>query len=101
LARHAREHGPVEGHTCLGKLVQGTVCKVLNEREVEPHKVRPYLERRDSEFKQKMAAILCAYRQVKLIKETAAAAKEELGDAGAICPGLRSARPGRFSSPEP
>ncbi len=23
LARHAREHGPAEGHACLGKLVQG------------------------------------------------------------------------------
>jgi transposase len=31
LARHAREHGPVEGHGCLAKLVQGTVCKILNE----------------------------------------------------------------------
>jgi transposase len=27
LARHAREHGPAEGHGCLAKLVQGTVCK--------------------------------------------------------------------------
>ena len=25
LARHAREHGPAEGHACLGKLAQGTV----------------------------------------------------------------------------
>jgi hypothetical protein len=25
LARHAREHGPAEGHPCLDKLVQGTV----------------------------------------------------------------------------
>src|SRR6266446_7046161 len=24
LARHAREHGPAEGHTCLAKLAQGT-----------------------------------------------------------------------------
>src|SRR6266508_3834754 len=29
LARHAREHGPAEGHACLGKLIQGTVCKIL------------------------------------------------------------------------
>jgi putative DNA primase/helicase len=26
LARHAREHGPAEGHLCLAKVVQGTVC---------------------------------------------------------------------------
>jgi hypothetical protein len=30
LARHAREHGPAEGHPCLANLVQGTVCKILN-----------------------------------------------------------------------
>ena len=65
LARHAREHGPAEGHACLGKLVQGTVCKILNEQEVKPHKVRYYLERRDPEFKQKMAEVLCVYREVK------------------------------------
>ncbi len=84
LARHAREHGPAEGHACLGKLVQGTVCKILNEQEVKPHKVRYYLERRDPEFKQKMAEVLCVYREVKLIKETAAAAKQEPSDAVAI-----------------
>ena len=30
LARHAREHGPSEGHTCLAKLAQGTLCNILN-----------------------------------------------------------------------
>ena len=84
LARHAREHGPREGHTGLAKLAQGTLCKILNAREIKPHKVRYYLERRDPEFKQKMAEVLCVYREVKLIKETAAAAKEEPSDAVAI-----------------
>jgi transposase len=84
LARHAREYGPAEGHTCLSKLVQGTVCKILNEEEVKPHKVRYYLERRDPEFKKKMAEVLCVYREVKIIKETAAAAKQKLSDAVAI-----------------
>ena len=31
LARHAREHGPSEGHPCLAKLAQGTLCNSLNE----------------------------------------------------------------------
>ena len=61
-----------EGHACLAKLAQGTVCNILNEQEIKPHKVRYYLERRDPEFKQKMAEVLCVYREVKLIKETAA-----------------------------
>src|SRR5260370_25851141 len=54
LARHAREHEPAEGHPCLAKLAQGTLCNILNEQEIKPHKVRYYLERRDPEFKQKM-----------------------------------------------
>src|ERR1700757_2040983 len=84
LAPPAREHGPAEGHACLGKLVQGTLCKILNEQEVKPHKVRYYLERRDPEFKAKMAEVLCVYREVKIIKETAAASKKEPSDAVAI-----------------
>jgi transposase len=46
LARHAREHGPTAGHECLARLVQGTVCKILGQEEIKPHKVRYYLERR-------------------------------------------------------
>ena len=49
LARHAQEPGPAEGHPCFQKLSQGTVCKILNEQEIKPHKVRYYLERRDPE----------------------------------------------------
>jgi transposase len=84
LARHAREYGPAQGHTCLAKLAQGTLCNILNAQEVKPHKVRYYLERRDPEFKQKMAEVLYVYREVRLIKETAAAAKQEPSDAVAI-----------------
>src|SRR5215469_14131637 len=63
LARHAREHAPAAGHECLAALVQGTVCKILGREEVKPHKVRYYLERRDAEFEQKMAEVLCVYRE--------------------------------------
>jgi hypothetical protein len=84
LARHVRERAPAEGHTCLAKLAQGTLCNILNEQEIKPHKIRYYLERRDPEFKQKMAEVLCVYREVKLIKETASAAKQEPSDAVAI-----------------
>jgi transposase len=84
LAAHVRERGPREGHDCLGKLAQGTLCKVLNEQEIKPHKVRYYLERRAPDFKPKMAEVLCVYREVKIIKETAAKAKQKPSDAVAI-----------------
>src|ERR1700732_3906121 len=68
LAAHARQHGPSAGHPSLGKLAQGTVCKILAEQEVQPHKVRYYLEQRDPEFEPKMAEILCVYRQVAILR---------------------------------
>jgi len=76
LARHAREHGAAAGHECLANLVQGTVCKILGQEEVKPHKVRYYLERRDAEFEQKMAEVLCVYREVQILKKAAARAKK-------------------------
>lgn len=66
LARHAREHGPAAGHPCLARIVQGTVCKILARQELKPHKVRYYLERRDAAFEEKMAEVLCVYREVAL-----------------------------------
>ena len=68
LAAHARQHGPAAGHPSLGKLAQGTVCKILAEQEVKPHKLRYYLEQRDPEFEPKMAEILCVYRQVAMLR---------------------------------
>jgi transposase len=75
LARHAREHGPAAGHDCLARLVQGTVCKLLGQEEIKPHKVRYYLENRDAEFEQKMAEVLCVYREVEVLKEAPAKSK--------------------------
>jgi len=72
LARHARERGPAAGHECLANLVQGTVCKILGQEELKPHKVRYYLECRDAEFEQKMAEVLCVYRKVQVLKKAAA-----------------------------
>jgi len=69
LARHAREHGPAAGHDCLVNLAQGTVCKMLSQEEVKPHKVRYYLERRDADFEAKMAQVLCVYREVEILKQ--------------------------------
>jgi transposase len=84
LARHAREHGPAEGHECLRQLAQGTLCKILNQEEVKPHKVRYYLERRDPQFAEKMAEVLCVYRKVKVMKEAAAAAKDKPDEVVAV-----------------
>ena len=91
---HAREHGPAEGHACLANLAQGTVCKILDQEQVKPHKVRYYLEQRDPEFAEKMAQVLCVYRKVKLLKK-AAVSKNKLNDAMAPFQHHASLIPGR------
>jgi transposase len=68
LAHHARLQGPAAGHPCLAQIVQGTICKILAREEVKPHKVRYYLERRDPAFDQKMAEVLCIYREVAVLR---------------------------------
>src|SRR6266404_2066851 len=78
LARHAREHGPAAGHACLARLVQGTVCKILGQEEIKPHKVRYYLENRDAEFEQKMAEVLCVYREVQVLNKAAAKSRKAI-----------------------
>jgi len=70
LARHVRENAKISGHPCLTRLAQGTVCKILDRYDVQPHKVRYYLERRDEAFEQKMAEVLCVYRDVAILRET-------------------------------
>ena len=85
LAAHARDKGPAAGHHSLAKLAQGTVCKLLAEHAVKPHKVRYYLEKRDPEFEPKMAEILCVYREVAVLREhRAASAGEAMGGSQAI-----------------
>jgi hypothetical protein len=46
---------------------------------VKPHKVRYYLERRDPEFAEKMAEVLCVYRKVKLHDIVAQPVEARLG----------------------
>jgi hypothetical protein len=41
------------GHECLANLVQGTVCTILGQEEIKPHKVRYDLEPHDAEFERR------------------------------------------------
>ena len=83
LARHSREHGPAAGHASLARIAQGTVCKLLAEQEVKPHKVRYYLERRDPEFEAKMAEVLGVYQEVAILRAAEAKATQVAPEATA------------------
>ena len=107
LAQHARAQGPRAGHACLANLAQGTVCKILDQEEIKPHKVRYYLEQRDPDFADKMAEVLCVYREVKILKQVASTAKNKPNEKVAIIsydekPGIQAiATTGPDLPPEP
>jgi transposase len=62
ISKHARE----QGYTCFDKIGKGVIHKILSESDIKPHKIRYYLERRDTEFEEKMANILCVYKDVEM-----------------------------------
>ena len=68
LARHIRQHCPAAGHAALERVGRGAVSKLLREANVQPHKVRYSLERRDPDFEAKMAQVLCVYKHVQLVR---------------------------------
>ena len=70
LAQHVREHCRESGHPALQRLGRGTVSKILTHRQVRPHKISYYLERRDAEFEAKMAQVLYVYKEVELMRES-------------------------------
>ena len=74
LAEHARKHSREAGHPDLAAVVApGTVSKILAGQEVRPHKITYYLERRDPALDEKMAQVLCFYREMALMRERGAA----------------------------
>ena len=64
--------------------IQGRVCKILGQEDIKPHKVRYYLEWRDAEFEQKMAQVLCVYREVQVLKKAAAKSKKSAKSAAIV-----------------
>jgi len=68
LAHHIRTHCQQAGHPSLSKIGRGTVSKLLSTAEVQPHKIKYYVERRDPDFDVKMVQVLHAYKEIELLK---------------------------------
>jgi len=69
LAKHIQEHCHGSSHSSLARLNRGTVSKILSKSEIKPHKISYYLERRDPDFKAKMAQVLYVYKEVEMLRE--------------------------------
>lgn len=66
LARFVGEHAQAAGFPRLCNTNKTTIWRILNERDIKPHRIRYYLERRDPEFKRKMHEVLMVYRDLSL-----------------------------------
>jgi transposase len=71
LARHVRREASAAGFPALARAGKATVQRILKAQELQPHKVRYYLERRDPDFERKMREVLLVYREVALQNEAA------------------------------
>jgi transposase len=66
LAEHVRQVAIATGHPGLARAGKATVQRILEEEELQPHKIRYYLERRDPDFEAKMRQVLLVYRELSL-----------------------------------
>ena len=76
LATHVRKHAQAEGHPSLACAAKATVQRILAEQQLQPHKVRYYMERRDPEFEPKMKEVLMVYQEVAVQNQATAASGE-------------------------
>jgi len=66
LQKHVREHCSSAGHPSLLGLSRSKLHRILTQGEVQPHKIRYYVERRDPEFERKMIEVLHVYKDVEI-----------------------------------
>ncbi|MEA2096911.1 MAG: IS630 family transposase [Candidatus Cloacimonadota bacterium] len=67
LVKHIASHCVQEGYDCLSNIGKSALHGILTANRIKPHKVRYYLEKRDPQFEEKMANVLCVYKNVEII----------------------------------
>ena len=68
LAEYVSAHATKAGFPRLARAGKTTVWRILDAHELKPHRVRYYLDKRDSQFERKMAEVLVVYRDVNLYR---------------------------------
>jgi hypothetical protein len=71
LAQHIRTHCEAAGYPVLARLGKGRLHNLLRRSNIKPHKISYYLERKDPQFEQKMANVLCVYKEVQILNASA------------------------------
>ncbi len=66
LAKFVGNRALESGFPRLRDTNKTTVWRILNERDIKPHRIRYYLERRDADFERQMHEVLMVYRELSL-----------------------------------
>ena len=90
LAGHVRREAGRAGFPMLAKAGKATVQRILAAQELQPHKVKYYLEHRDPDFDRKMREVLLVYKEVELQNEALARG----GDGLAVVTAVADEKPG-------
>src|ERR1700680_5032211 len=69
LTAHVRQRCVAAGHPALQTLSRSKLHKILRQGELQPHKIRYYVECRDAAFEAKMANVLHIYKEVEIVNE--------------------------------
>jgi transposase len=69
LRAHVQQSCRSAGYAELAQVSRSKLHKILTAGELRPHKVRYYVERRDPEFEEKMAAVLHVYKEVEILND--------------------------------
>ena len=64
LAAHVRREAVTAGHPGFAKAAKATIHRILTEAQIQPHKIRYYMERHDPDFEAKMKEVLLVYREI-------------------------------------
>ena len=71
MIKHIVQHCQEQGYSCLSKLGKGRLHAILSKNNIKPHKISYYLERKDPDFDEKMANVLCVYKEVEILNAAA------------------------------
>ena len=69
LLGHIRKHSAEKGYERLAGLSRSKLWAILNGAEIQPYKIRYYLEKRDPDFEEKMNMVLLVYKEVERANE--------------------------------
>jgi transposase len=72
LAGHVRREAVAAGFPALVNAGKATVQRILATQELQPHKIRYYLERRDPDFEARMREVLLVYKDVAMENQATA-----------------------------